>query len=73
MKETWFLDSILLESPLMFEVLEKIRDTYSIDKPDPNKDPYKQRFRQDMEEDPPIDWQAVRPSITPTAFGSSPK
>ncbi len=57
----------------MFEILEKVRDKYSIDKLDPNNDPYKQRVRQDMEQDPPIDWQAVRPSIAPTAFGTSPK
>lgn len=38
----------------MFESLEKIRAKYSIDNPDPNKDPYKARLRQDMEQDPPI-------------------
>ena len=63
MKETKFLAPILLESPLMFEILEKIREKYSIDKLDPNKDPYKQRVRQDMEQDPPIDWQAVRQDL----------
>lgn len=63
MKETQFLAPILLESPLMFEILEKIRDKYSIDKLDPNKDPYKQRVRQEMEQDPPIDWQAVRQDL----------
>jgi hypothetical protein len=42
-KESQFLAPILLESPLMFESLEKSRDKYSIDKLVPNKDPYKQR------------------------------
>ena len=32
MKETQFLAPILLESPLMFEILEKIRDKHNIDK-----------------------------------------
>lgn len=42
----------MLESPPMFEILEKIRRRYGIDKLDPNKDPYKQRVRQDMEHEP---------------------
>ncbi len=67
MKESKFLAPILLESPLMFEILEKIRDRHSIDKLDPTKDPYKQRVRQDMEQDPPIDWQAVRYEPPPPA------
>ncbi len=53
MKETEFLAPILRESPLMFEILEKVKDKYSIDKLDPNKDPYKQRVRQDMEQEGP--------------------
>ncbi len=44
MKETQFLGTILLESPLMFEILEKIRDKYSIDKLDLAKDPHRQPF-----------------------------
>ncbi len=60
MRETEFLAPILLESPLIYEILEKIRDRYGIDTLNPNKDPYKQRVRQDMEQDPPIDRQAVR-------------
>ena len=35
MKVTKFLAPILLESPLMFEIPENIRDRYSIDKLDP--------------------------------------
>ncbi len=53
MNETQFLAPILLESPLMFEILEKIRDRHSIDKLDRSKDPYRQRVRQDMEHEPP--------------------
>ena len=34
MKETQFLAPILLESPLTFEILEKVRDKHSIDKLD---------------------------------------
>lgn len=55
MKETQFPATILIERPLLFEILEKIRDKYSIDKPDPNKDPSTQRVRQDMEQAPPPD------------------
>jgi hypothetical protein len=47
----------------MFKILEKVRDKYGIDKLDPAKDPYKQRVRQDMEQDPPIDWHAVRQDL----------
>jgi hypothetical protein len=46
MKETQFLGSILLESPLMFDILEKVRGKYSIDKLDISKEPYKQNVRQ---------------------------
>lgn len=53
MKETQFPATILIERPLLFEILEKIRDKYSIDKLDPNKDPSKQRVRQDIEQAPP--------------------
>ncbi len=38
------LAPILLESPLMFEILQKIRDQYSIDKLEPNGGPHKQRL-----------------------------
>ncbi len=41
MKESQFLAPTLLESPLTFESLEKIREKYSIDSLDLTKDPYK--------------------------------
>lgn len=59
MKETQFLAPILLESPLMLEILEKIRDKYSIDKLDPSKDPSCQRARQDTEHGLPIERQPI--------------
>jgi hypothetical protein len=43
MKESKFLGTILIESPLMYESLEKVRDRYSIDKLDPNKTPANNR------------------------------
>ena len=63
MRESKFLGTILIESPMMFEILEKVRDKHNIEKLDPSKDPYKQRIRQDMEQDPPIDWQVVRQDL----------
>jgi hypothetical protein len=72
MRQTQFLAPILLESPSMFEILEKIRDKYGIDKLDPSKDPYKQRIAQDMEQNPPIDWQAVQQQPYPP-FGHPPQ
>ncbi len=40
MRESKFLAPILLESPLMFESPEKIRDKYGIGKLNPKKEPY---------------------------------
>lgn len=63
MKETQFLGTVFLESPLIFPILENIREKYDIPDLDPTKDGLKERLLQEMENDQEIDWKAVRQDL----------
>lgn len=63
MKEANFLGTLILQSPLMFSILEKIREKYGIDEIDPTRDGLRERLLEDMENDQEIDWHAVRQNL----------
>ena len=59
-KEPKFLGTILLLNPLIFPILEKIREKYDIDEVSPTENGLRERLLKDIDQEQESDWKAVR-------------
>ena len=60
MKKSNFLGAMLIESPMMFSIIENIWDKHDIPTIPHGRDPLKQRVIETADTDKTVDWEAVR-------------
>jgi hypothetical protein len=63
MKEARFLGALLLHGPLLYPIIEEMKEKYDIPDVEAGRDALKQRLLESVEDDDTVDWEAVRKEL----------